>query len=112
MGIWSIVEPSLGIVSACLPLMAPLFRRIKEITARKSSGSSNPSDWTHKRLNNGQAAALQHSWRKESSPTCANSDKAVLTSHTESIERDPEKDSAIQFNRDVEMQGTPKAFSS
>ncbi len=111
MGIWSIVEPSLGIVSACLPLMAPLFRRIKDMTTRKSNSSSDPSGWTHNRLKNGQTAALRQSWRKESRPSYPTSDSAILTSHSESTERDfEEKNSANQVKLDVEMQNMPKAF--
>ncbi len=111
MGIWTIVEPCLGIVSACLPLMAPIFRRVKEMTTRKSNSSSDPGGWNHNRLKNGQTVASRQTWRKESAPTYANSDSAVLTGHKDSTEQDSEKDSAIQFKMDVEMQGVPKAFS-
>ncbi|KAL8734353.1 MAG: hypothetical protein Q9166_001551 [cf. Caloplaca sp. 2 TL-2023] len=47
--IWSSVEPSIGIVSACLPIMGPIFRtRLTEIRStsrfsRSKSGTANRS---------------------------------------------------------------------
>lgn len=93
--------------------MAPLFRRIKEMTTAnlsKANGGSHVSTWTHSRLREGKSTVSQQHWRKETMPAYVTSDDAPLTSHTESEGRDSENDSTTQVKRDIEMQGLPKAF--
>ena len=70
------MEPILGVVGACLPLMAPLFKKLREMSTKKSSGGVSGDDWTHKRLEVGHTPA---------SKTTLNKDNAALTSHHETV---------------------------
>ncbi|KAL9595945.1 MAG: hypothetical protein Q9219_006136 [cf. Caloplaca sp. 3 TL-2023] len=45
-GIWSILEPSLGIVAACLPIMQPVLSRLTEYTATLFSRNKGTSQRT------------------------------------------------------------------
>jgi hypothetical protein len=44
LGMWSIVEPQLGIVNACMPVMQPFLRRIAK---SKACQRILPASWLH-----------------------------------------------------------------
>lgn len=46
-----------GIVGVSLPLMSPIFRKIKEVSTQKSSQDSIETGWYHTRLGSGQRKA-------------------------------------------------------
>jgi hypothetical protein len=56
-GTWTVVEPMVGIVGVSLPLMTPIFRKIKEVSTQKSSEGSIEGGWYHTRLGSGQRKA-------------------------------------------------------
>jgi hypothetical protein len=72
MGIWSAVEPNLGIVGACMPLMTPIFRKIRDkyrkVSPKNSNGNENASPrgnrdgigWNLSRLKEEQAKVAQN----------------------------------------------------
>lgn len=46
--------------------MVPVFRKIRVMSTKKSSGGVNSGHgWSHKRLEGGQIAASQPAWNKE-----------------------------------------------
>lgn len=84
--IWSAVEPILGIVGACLPLMAPLFRKLHEMSTKKSStGASSGGGWNSKRLEGGQKAASQPAWHKDNTDLENHKETVPFTMHKEDI---------------------------
>jgi hypothetical protein len=112
-GIWSAVEPNLGVVGACLPLMAPLFRKVKEMSTKKSShGSSSDRSWNHTRLQEDQTRATQQHWPKvprgSAMPADAKSDDVPLTNHWERTEASSDNGVGNSVRHDIEMQAFPK----
>ncbi|ERF74577.1 hypothetical protein EPUS_00707 [Endocarpon pusillum Z07020] len=56
-GIWTVVEPMVGIVGVSLPLMTPLFRKIKGGSTQRSSEGGIEGGWYRARLGSGQRTA-------------------------------------------------------
>ena len=56
-GTWTVVEPMVGIVGVSLPLMTPIFRKIKAVSTHKSSEGSSERGWYHTRLGSSQRKA-------------------------------------------------------
>jgi hypothetical protein len=125
MGHWTVVEVSLGIVGACLPLMTPLFRKLKEVSIKgKSGGSGSGGDggatWNHTRLKEGRTAKSATQTRRNPSeglgsgepvvPLSLAPDGSPSTSHREWADRDFDNDFTEQVKRDLEMQDLPKSF--
>ena len=52
-GTWTVVEPMVGIVGVSLPLMTPLFRKIKGESTQTSSEDGIEGGWYHARLGSG-----------------------------------------------------------
>jgi hypothetical protein len=99
--------------------MAPVFRRVKELSTAKATGGSGSSSWTHSRLKEGQTRLSQRPLRKESAisvsaasatPAFVLSDNSPLTSHREWAERDSNNDLPTTAKRDLEMGDLPKTF--
>lgn len=113
-GIWSAVEPNLGIVGACLPLMAPIFRKVKEMSTKKSYGGSNESGWNHARLEENQKGPTHEEWTKNSSDSSpgpyVKEDDAPLVRHDDWVVALPEN--AIRVKHVFEMQTLPKRPTS
>lgn len=57
-GIWTVVEPMVGIVGISLPLMTPLFRKIKRGSTQRSSEGGIKGDWYRARLGSGPRTAI------------------------------------------------------
>lgn len=93
-GIWSAVEPNVGVLGACLPVMTPLFKKIKEMSTKKSFGDSSDSGWNHTRLEENQAGAIpiqpQQQWSKKSMESgrmdSIRADNTPLVRHTEWVQ--------------------------
>jgi hypothetical protein len=124
MGIWSAVEPNLGIVGACLPLMTPLFRKIKEkyrkIIPKNSNGNGNAnhkgngngSGWNLSRLKKEQAK-VAHNWVKGEDgahpPAYLKSDDIPLGCHGKCANGNADNGSRQPEMSDVELQQPPKS---
>jgi hypothetical protein len=120
MGIWSAVEPNLGIVGACMPLMTPIFRKIKDkyrkISPKNSNGDDNDNasprgnrdgmGWNLSRLKEEQAK-VAHNWVNgedgATPPSYLKSDVS-LGCHGPCADADSEKNS-----RQPEMSGPKSA---
>ncbi len=89
LGIWSGVEPNIGILGACMPLMGPIFRKVKALSTKKSShGGSSAKTWPHSRLNEHEAkmSTLQHCSKgppESHPPAYPISDDIPLSGHRE-----------------------------
>jgi hypothetical protein len=114
LAIFSAVEPNIGIVGACLPLMAPIFRKVREISTKKSHGDSSDDTWPHTRLQEDQTPALQQQYpRGPNGPHAAHakSNDLPLTSHKEGVNGgsdDDYDDLRQQAQHDIEMQTLPE----
>jgi hypothetical protein len=113
LAVFSAVEPNIGIVGACLPLMAPIFRKVREMSTKKSHGDSSDTTWPHSRLQEDQTAALQQQYPKGSNgPQAAHtkSNDLPFTSHKECTNggSDHDDDLRQQAQHDIEMQTLPE----
>lgn len=57
-GIWTVVEPMVGIVGVSLPLMTPLFRKIKGGLIQRPSDGGIEGGWYRARLGSGPRTAI------------------------------------------------------
>ncbi|KAH6648816.1 hypothetical protein BKA67DRAFT_373382 [Truncatella angustata] len=61
---WSSLEPSVGIIAACLPTYAPLFRSIRDKSTNSGKGTGSngymSGNGTSRRGNQSQAASFMH----------------------------------------------------
>lgn len=49
-GVWSAVEPNIGIVGACLPLMTPFFRKVRDTIIKPGRTEPSENSINHPRL--------------------------------------------------------------
>jgi hypothetical protein len=117
LGIFTAVEPNIGIVGACLPLMAPIFRKVRKFSTKKSHGDSSDKTWPHTRLQEYQTEApQQHCPTSSNVPQAAytKSDGLPFTSHREwtnggsDDDDDDDDDLRQQAQRHIEMQTLPE----
>jgi hypothetical protein len=124
MGIWSAVEPNLGIVGACMPLMTPIFRKLREKYLNISPNNSNDNGnvnhkgnrdgvgWNLSRLRQEQAKVAGN-WPKGEDgaqpPADLSSDDVSLNCHGQCTNGNSEKESRQPAISGVEMRQPTKS---
>lgn len=115
--IWSAVEPNVAVVGACLPMLAPIFRRVKEISTGKNSSGSSERGWNHTRLEESHSEAKQLQWPVPPKgsmglghPSYGKTDNVPLTSHSEWADSnlDTDREEPNENTSEIQRHGTPQ----